>query len=224
MNGTVPQPTLPANASHTQQETYTARLEDWEEAEEIAQGYILQTVKQGPASHLTDSIDAPKMFKTLRSMYKMKGYTERHLHWKTINRSDLSKYKNISEYAEAMKKARTMIEDMGHQVLDWQMTSSFLHSLSNSYTAFVTTILTTQQLEADDEPVEPDFNRLIAQLIDIEKHRDTLSNNKFSSSTKALKTEFKGSRNSERKVKRAGSSSTSTKNPDRAKCSICNLQ
>ena len=59
------------------------------------------------------------MFKTLRSMYKMKGYTERHLHWKIINCSDLLKYKNISEYTEAMKKARTMIEDMRHQVLNW---------------------------------------------------------------------------------------------------------
>ena len=224
MNGTVPRPILPANASDTQQETYTVRLEDWEEAEEIAQGYILQTVKQGPASHLTDSIDAPKMFETLRSMYKMKGYTERHLHWKMINRSDLLKYKNISEYAEAMKKARTMIEDMEHQVLDWQMTSSFLHSLGDSYTAFVTTILTTRQLRADGEPVEPDFDRLVAQLIDIEKHGDASSNNKSSSSMKALKTESKGSRNSERKVKGAGSSSTSIKNLDRAKCSVCNLQ
>ena len=224
MNGTVPRPTLPANASDTQQETYTARLEDWEEAEEIAQGYILQTVKQGPASHLTDSMDAPKMFETLRSMYKTKGYTERHLHWKTINRSDLSKYKNVSEYAEAMKKARTMIEDMGHQVLDWQMTSSFLHGLGDSYTAFVTTILTTRQLGADGEPVEPDFDRLVAQLIDIEKRGDASSNNKSSSSTKALKTESKGSRNSERKAKGAGSSSTSTKNPDGAKCSVCNSQ
>ena len=142
MNGTVPRPILPANASDTQQETYMARLEDWEEAEEMAQGYILQTIKQGPASHLTDSMDAPRMFETLKNMYKTKGYTERHLHWKTINRSDLSKYKNVSEYAEAMKKVRTMIEDMGHQVLDWQMTSSFLHGLGESYTTFVTTILT----------------------------------------------------------------------------------
>ena len=119
MNRTVPQPTLPANASYTQQKTYTVRLEDWEKAEEIAQSYILQTVKQGSASHLTDFMNALKMFETLRSMYKMKGYTECHLHWKTINCSDLSKYKNISEYTEAMKKARTMIENMKHQVLNW---------------------------------------------------------------------------------------------------------
>ena len=85
-------------------------------------------------------------------------------------------------------------------------------------------ILMTQQLEADSEPVEPDFNRLVAQLIDIEKCRDTLSNNKFSLFMKALKIKFKGSRNSERKVKGAESSSTFTKNPDGAKCSVYNLQ
>ena len=104
------------------------------------------------------------------------------------------------------------------------MTSFFLHSLSNSYTAFVTTILTTQQLRADSELIESDFNRLVAQLIDIEKHRDASSNNKFSSFMKTLKTEFKESRNSERKVKGTESSSTSTKNSDRVKCSVCNSQ
>ena len=83
----------------------------------------------------------------------------------------------------------------------------------------------TQQLKADSEPVKSDFNRLIAQLINIEKHRDTLSNNKFSLSIKALKTKFKGSRNSERKIKRAEkSSSTFIKNLNGVKCSICNLQ
>ena len=187
MNRTVPQLILSANASDTQQETYTARLEDWEETEEMAQGYILQTIKQGSASHLTDSMNALRMFKTLKNMYKTKRYTEQHLHWKTINCSDLSKYKNVSEYTEAMKKVRTMIENMRHQVLDWQMISSFLHGLSESYTTFVTTILTARQLGADSEPVKPDFDRLIAQLINIEKW-DKLSNNK-SSSLKALKTE-----------------------------------
>ena len=68
-----------------------------------------------------------------------------------------------------MKKARTMIEDIGHQVLDWQMTSSFLHGFSNLYMLFVTMILTAYQLGADSESVELDFDRLVAQLIDIEK-------------------------------------------------------
>ena len=46
MNDTISQPTpLPMNASDNQQEIYSARLEDWEEAEEIAQGYIVQTIK-----------------------------------------------------------------------------------------------------------------------------------------------------------------------------------
>ena len=88
MNGTIPRPVLPANANDTQQETYTTRFEEWEEAEEIAQGYILQTIKQGPASHLTDLMDALRIFETLKSIYKTKGYMEQHLHWKTINRSD----------------------------------------------------------------------------------------------------------------------------------------
>ncbi|KAA6421220.1 MAG: hypothetical protein FRX49_08919 [Trebouxia sp. A1-2] len=227
MNGTIPQPVLPANANDTQQETYTTRFEEWEEAEEIAQGYILQIIKQGPASHLTDLMDAPRMFETLRSMYKTKGYMERHLHWKTINRLDLLKYKNILEYAEAMKKARTMIEDMGHQVLDWQMTSSFLHGLSDSYTTFVTTILTARQLGADGKPMEPDFDRLVAQLIDIEKRGDVSSNNK-SSSSKVLKTNQTAESNrsegtSGRKKKGAGKRSP-TKNPDDARCNVCNSQ
>lgn len=108
LNGTIPRPTPPLDATDIQRETYLERLEDWEEAEEIAQGLILQTIKQGPASHLTDSMNAPKMFETLKNMYKTQGSTERHLHWKTINQSNLSKYKTIAEYTEAMKKAKTM--------------------------------------------------------------------------------------------------------------------
>ena len=105
------------------------------------------------------------------------------------------------------------------------MISSFLYSLSNLYTVFIMTILMTQQLRADSEFIESDFNRLVAQLINIEKCRDALSNNKSFLFIKALKTEFKGSRNSERKIKRAEkSSSTFTKNSDRVKCSVYNLQ
>ena len=36
MNRTVPQSILPVNTSDTQQETYTVRLEDWEETEKMA--------------------------------------------------------------------------------------------------------------------------------------------------------------------------------------------
>ena len=83
----------------------------------------------------------------------------------------------------------------------------------------------TQQLRADSELIKSDFNRLVAQLINIEKYRDALSNNKSSSFMKALKIKFKESRNSERKVKRAEKSfSTFIKNLNGAKCSICNLQ
>ena len=110
-------------------------------------------------------------------------------------------------------------------MLNWQIISFFLYSLNNLYTVFIMMILMTQQLRADSEPVKLDFNRLVTQLIDIEKCGDALSNNKFFSSMKALKTEFKGSRNSERKVKRTKKSfSTFTKNLNGAKCSVCNSQ
>ena len=120
-----------------------------------------------------------------------------------------------------------MIEDMGHQVLDWQMTSSFLHGLSDSYTTFVTTILTARQLGADGKPMEPDFDRLVAQLIDIKKRGDISSNNK-SSSSKVLKTNQTAESNrsegtSGRKKKGAGKRSP-TKNPDDARCNVCNSQ
>ena len=101
------------------------------------------------------------------------------------------------------------------------MISSFLHDLSELYTIFVTTILTARQLRADSEPVKSDFDRLVAQSIDIEK-RDELNNNK-SSSLKALKTESAESeRNSERK-KEAEKGSFTFINLNSAKCSVCNL-
>ena len=53
MNGMIKRPVLAKNPSPTQLETYELKLNDWEEAEEVAQGYILQTIKQGPRAHLS---------------------------------------------------------------------------------------------------------------------------------------------------------------------------
>ena len=60
-------------------ETYELKLDDWEEAEGVAQGYILQTIKQGPKAHLSQEMDAPTMFSKLKETYKLNGYTERYL-------------------------------------------------------------------------------------------------------------------------------------------------
>ncbi|KAI4135291.1 MAG: hypothetical protein LQ347_000809 [Umbilicaria vellea] len=157
------------NACDVQQDTYTARLEDWEEAKEVAQGYIFQTIKQ-PASHLTDLMGTQKIFEMLKEYVQDEGVYGAPPLRKTINRSDLSEYKNVAEYAEAMKKARTMIEDMGPQIFDWQMTSSFLHGLGDSFTAFVMMTLTARQFGAEGEPVEPDSDRLVV-LISLSKSK-----------------------------------------------------
>ncbi|KAA6408113.1 MAG: hypothetical protein FRX48_07854 [Lasallia pustulata] len=80
MNGTIKRPVLAKNPSPTQLETYELKLDNWEEAEEVAQGYILQTIKQGPRAHLSQEMDTLTMFSKLKETYKLKGYTERHIH------------------------------------------------------------------------------------------------------------------------------------------------
>ncbi|SLM41429.1 hypothetical protein LPUS_12424 [Lasallia pustulata] len=168
MNGTIKRPVLAENPSPTQLETYELKLDDWKEAKEVAQGYILQTIKQGPRAHLSQEMDAPTMFAKLKETYKLKGYTERHIHWRNINCSTLAQYGNASKYSESIKKSRTKLGEMGYTVPDWMVTSSFLHGLGEKYNSFVTLILNTRQKGTDRMLVEPKFDSIVEQLINME--------------------------------------------------------
>ena len=66
MNGMIKRPVLAKNPSAIQLENHELKLNDWEEAEEVAQGYILQTIKQGSRARLTQEMNAPTMFLKLK--------------------------------------------------------------------------------------------------------------------------------------------------------------
>ena len=223
MNGTIKRPVLAENPSPTQLETYELKLDDWEEAEEVAQGYILQTIKQGPRAHLSQEMDAPTMFAKLKETYKLKGYTERHIHWKNINRSTLAQYGNASEYAESIKKSRTKLGEMGYTVPDWMVTSSFLHGLGEKYNSFVTLILNTRQKGTDGTLVEPEFDSIVEQLIDMERRDKISSEGNSNSRSKALRTGEDAEFNKNNQRKNQPQSKSQNPNADQ-KCSFCNLR
>ena len=222
MNGTIKHPVLAENPSPTQLETYELKLNNWEEAEEVAQGYILQMIKQSPRAHLSQEMDAPTMFSKLKETYKLKGYTKRHIHWKNINRLTLARYGNASEYAESIKKSRTKLGEMGYTVPDWMVTSSFLHGLGEKYNSFVTLILNTCQKGTDGTLVEPEFDSIVKELTDMEQ-RDKISNEGNSNSRlKALRTGEDAEFNKNNQRKNQPQSKSRNPNADQ-KCSFCNL-
>ena len=57
---------------------------------------------------------------------------------------------------------------MGYTVPDWMVTSSFLHGLEEKYNSFVTLILDTCQKGTDGTLVEPKFDSIVEQLINME--------------------------------------------------------
>lgn len=148
---------------------WQSRLEDWEEASEQVEAGIQLTVKPGPLAHIANIDNGPDMLAKLQDIYRTKGYTARDLVWRTITRSNLSDHKNVAEYGEAITKARTKLQEMGHKIEDWMITTSFIHGLGDSYEDFVTMILNLRTKDAKGNLQEPDLDAVIEQLIDKER-------------------------------------------------------
>lgn len=206
-------PNPPAdNANEDNTLDWQSRLEDWEEASEQVEAGIRLTVKPGPLAHIADIDNGPDMLAKLQDIYRTKGYTARDLVWRTITRSNLSDYKNVAEYAEAITKARTKLQEMGHKIEDWMITTSFIHGLGDSYEDFVTMILNLRTKDAKGNLQEPDLDAVIEQLIDKERRLKATGE----STGKAMKsTEFSKSKDNRGK-KKAGNRTSSNE-----KCSYC---
>ena len=167
-------------------------------------------------------MDTLTMFAKLKETYKLKGYIKRHIHWKNINRLTLVQYGNTSEYAESIKKSRTKLGEMGYTVPDWMVTSSFLHGLRAKYNSFVTLILNTRQKGTDRMLVEPKFDSIVEQLIDIEQQDKISNEGNLNSRLKDLRTGEDAEFNKNNQRKNQPQSKSQNPNADQ-KCSFCNL-
>ena len=195
------------------QASYEEGLERWEQIQEMMDGIIRLSVEVGPLSHITAFEDATSMLKKLEEKYKVKGYTARDIVWRKLTRSNLSEFHSVAQYGETIKKAKTQLEEMGHQAGDWMITTSFLHGLGEKYEDFVAMILSVRGKDEHGHPLEPDPDSVMEQLMD--KERRQKENGQIDSSTKALRAGGKRNDHS------AGNWRSSPKAPRRERCSFC---
>lgn len=168
--------------------TYAQDLANWELIQEKMDGIIRLSVETGPLSHIMALEDATSMLKKLEEQYKVRGYTARDIVWRKLTRSDLSDYKSVAEYGEAIKKAKTELAEMGCDIPSWMITTSFLHGLGETYEEFITMILTVRTKDASGQPQEPELDYVMELLKDRERRH--AENNDHP--TKALKSGGKG--------------------------------
>jgi transposase InsO family protein len=188
--------------------TYGQDLKEWEQVQEKMDGIIRLSVEAGPLSHIMALEDATSMLKKLEEQYKVRGYTARDIVWRKLTRSELSDYKTVAEYGEAIKKAKTELAEMGCEIPAWMITTSFLHGLGEAYEEFVTMILTVRTKDDKGQLQEPELDYVMELLKDKERRHAENDN-----PTKALKSGGKGDNRREKKHSEAS---------NKESCDYCN--
>ena len=85
--------------------------DEWESANSWIEGNIRMSLESGGHAHIAGIHGAHNMIKALEGAYKSKGYTSREVLWRTISRASLADYKGVTEYVEAIKKAKTNLAE-----------------------------------------------------------------------------------------------------------------
>lgn len=94
------------------------------------------SLDSGGHAHIAGKQGTYQMVRALEGVYKSKGSSSREVLWRTISRASLSDHKNVTEYVEAIRKAKTKLAELGH-TSSWETTTSFLHGLPSLYESFV---------------------------------------------------------------------------------------
>jgi len=71
----------------------------------------------------------------------------------------------VEAYIDAIKTSGQLLEDIGHTILKWMLTSLLLFNLGEAYNFFIAITLQTNCKD------EPDFNSLVSSLIDKEHYQ-----------------------------------------------------
>lgn len=151
--------------------------DQWDTANSWIEGNIRMSLESGGYTHIAGIHGAHNMIKALESAYKSKGYTSREVLWRIISRASLSDYESITEYVEAIKKAKIKLAELGHNYT-WEITTSFLHGLpSSSYESFVEIVLNSRGKDSTGKLLEPDFDDIVEQLLDRERRQKLVSSN-----------------------------------------------
>ena len=150
---------------------------------EKTEGTIQSTIGPGHWAYLSLWMTGADLISKLKEVYRTKGFTAREIIWRKVTRMTLSDYPSVALYGESIKKARSQLEAMGYSLPNWVFTTSVFHGLGEGYQGFVTMVLNAKSKDADGNLLDPDFDNILPQLIDIERRQLSLP----IESTKAFK-------------------------------------
>src|SRR5436190_17580561 len=105
------------------------------------------------------------MWKKLQELFETQGYTVCFLALKDAVNTTLECSRSVEAYIDAIKTSGQLLEDMGHAMPKWMLTSLLLFNLGEAYDSFIAIILRTNRRG------EPDFDDLISSLVDKEHHQ-----------------------------------------------------
>ena len=209
---------IPTQGEKETATTFTNRSIYWKTANKYITGTIRGTLKPAGLAHIVGISGANQMVQKLRSSYKTKGYTSREVLWRQISRTTLDSCKNVTEWVETIRKAKTSLMELESSIPGWIITTTFLHGLPSSYDSFVEIILNSRGKDANGRMMEPDFEEVCEKVLDRERRQKVFATD--SNNTKALKAAAKAANttnkeNTNPKPRKGG-------RDNRTKCKDCN--
>ena len=211
---------VPSQGEKETAAAFTNRCIYWKTANKYITGTIRGTLKPAGLAHISSLSNAHQMIQKLRSSYKTKGYASREVLWRKISRTTLDSCKNVTEWVETIRKAKTSLMELESSIPGWFITTTFLHGLPSSYDSFVEIILNSRGKDANGRMMEPDFEEVCDKVLDRERRQKvfaTDSNNSkaLKAAAKAANTTNKENSNSKSKKGKGGNRG------DRPECENC---
>ena len=162
---------------------YNNRYIYWKTANKYITGSIRSSLKPAALANITGISNAHHMLEKLKGAYKAKGYTSREVLWRTLSRTSYDTCKNITEWVETIKKAKTGLMELESKIPQWIITTTFLHGLPPSYDSFVEIILNSRGKDATGRLLEPEFDEVCDKVLDRERRQQVIAGD----ANKALK-------------------------------------
>ena len=105
---------------------------------------------------------AKTLWKTLKDLFTLQGFTACHLLHKELATTTLANSKSVGDFINSLKQCKQCLQEMGSPVPNWILSSTLPHNLGDAYKSFVSSTL--QKIQG----TEPNLNIIISQLLDKE--------------------------------------------------------
>lgn len=163
---------IPVQAETETAVEFTNRCIYWKTANKYITGTIRVTLKPGGLAHISGLSNAHQMAHKLRSSFKTKSYPSREVLWRQISRTSLNSCKDLTEWVETIKNAKTSLMELEPSIPGWIITTTFLDGLPSSYDTFVEIILNSRGKDANGRMMELDFEEICEKVL----HRECRQN------------------------------------------------